>query len=302
MKLKENVLHVVDMSPCIYAGSFNTRSFIQGDIINTANGYRERNIPTGGTAMLFNILAQYMGTGPIAFVADRNPTIKKEQYGYYKGSRKHPENVSISKDVAEFILQDCGFPIYAYDGYEADDVIYTIVKKNLDAYDHIYVHTADSDLYLLVCDKVSILPTSSQAKTVTLDNYTYTCKKNKTTPYNAVVFEKFLAGDAGKDIPALPKEVRQRIVASMCTPLLMPHLGNPEVVLSLVKALFPEHLDRARLFYPLLVPGDFHISESGSRERVREWAWEMNHRKIPGQRGDLSAQVRELMDRALYIE
>ena len=46
--MDKKVLHVVDMSPCIYAGSFNRHSFIQGDIVNTGNGYRERNIPTGG--------------------------------------------------------------------------------------------------------------------------------------------------------------------------------------------------------------------------------------------------------------
>ena len=58
--MDKKVLHVVDMSPCIYAGSFNRHSFIQGDILNTGNGYRERNIPTGGASMLFNILGQYM--------------------------------------------------------------------------------------------------------------------------------------------------------------------------------------------------------------------------------------------------
>ena len=162
--MDKKVLHVVDMSPCIYAGSFNRHSFIQGDIVNTGNGYRERNIPTGGASMLFNILGQYMGTGPIAFVADRNPTIKKDKYPDYKGSRTHPNNVSVGKDVAEYILKDCGFTIYAEDGYEADDVIFTIVRQNRMKYDHIYVHTADSDLYILVRDNVSILPTSSQAK------------------------------------------------------------------------------------------------------------------------------------------
>ena len=203
--MDKKVLHVVDMSPCIYAGSFNRHSFIQGDIVNTGNGYRERNIPTGGASMLFNILGQYMGTGPIAFVADRNPTIKKDKYPDYKGSRTHPNNVSVGKDVAEYILKDCGFTIYAEDGYEADDVIFTIVRQNRMKYDHIYVHTADSDLYILVRDNVSILPTSSQAKTVTMDNYSYTCKKGKETPNNSVVFKNFLHGDPSKDLPPLPK-------------------------------------------------------------------------------------------------
>ena len=95
--MADKILHVVDISPCIYAGSFNKRSFIPGEVINTGNGYRERIIPTGGTSMLFNILGQYMGTGTIVFVADRDPTIKKNMYADYKGTRTHPHDVSVGK-------------------------------------------------------------------------------------------------------------------------------------------------------------------------------------------------------------
>ena len=63
---------------------------------------------------------------------------------------------------------------------------------------------ADSDLYILVRDNVST-PTSSQAKTVTMDNYSYTCKKGKETPYNSVVFQKFLAGDSFEICLRFPK-------------------------------------------------------------------------------------------------
>lgn len=300
--MPEKVLHVVDMSPCIYAGSFNRHSFIQGDVFNTGNGYRERNIPTGGTSMLFNILAQYMGTGPIAFVADRNPTIKKEKYPDYKGSRGHPNDVSVGKEVAEYILRDCGFTVYAEDGYEADDLIFTIVRQNRALYDHIYVHTADSDLYILVRDNVSILPTSSQAKTVTMDNYVYTCKKGRETPYNSVVFQKFLAGDPSKDLPPLSKEERQYLVSLFCQPQLMHYLGNPGDLSALMKRVCPQYLDRLMLFYPLLVPGNFTIPEEGDRDRIQQWAWEIGNRKIPAKRGDLSKQISEMMQLALYVE
>jgi len=295
-------LHVVDMSPCVYAGSFNKHSFIQGDIINTGTGYRERNIPTGGTSMLFNILGQYMGTGPIAFVADRNPTIKKDMFKDYKGGRTHPADVSIGKEVAEYILKDCGFTIYAEDGYEADDIIYTIVRENRMKYDHIFVHTADSDLYILVRDNVTILPTSSQAKLVTMDNYYYTCRKGKETPYNTVVFQKFLAGDPSKNLPPLSREEKQQLSAVLCTPNFMPYLGNPGDLKRVMEKVFPQYVERMTLFYPLLVPGSYDIPSEGNAQRIREWAWEIGNRKVPAKRGDLSAQIKEMMDLALYIE
>lgn len=296
------ILHVVDMSPCIYAGSFNTHSFIQGDIVNTGDGYRERNIPTGGTSMLFNILAQYMGTGPIVFVADRNPTIKKEIHPEYKGKRTHPPHVQIGKEVAEYILQDCGFTVYAEDGYEADDLIYTIVSQNLPEYDHIFVHTADSDLYFLVGDKVSILPTSSKAKLVTMENYTYTCRAHKYTPYNCIVFEKFLAGDRDKCIAPLPADERRWLVSNLCKPEYIHRLGSVSFMTSWVTRNCPENVDRLRMFYPLWVDRDFEITQQGNRQRILEWAYEIRNRKLKGVRGDLSVQVKELMDRALYLE
>lgn len=300
--MDKKVLHVVDMSPCIYAGSYNQHSFIQGDVVNTGNGYRERNIPTGGTSMLFNILGQYMGTGPIAFVADRNPTIKKEMYPEYKGSRTHPNNVQVGKEVAEYILKDCGFTVYAEDGYEADDIIFSIVRQNRMRYDHVYVHTADSDLYILVRANVSILPTSSRAKVVTMDNYTYACKAGRDTPYNTVVFQKFLAGDLSKDIPSLPKEERQRLVALFCRPNLMHYLGNPGDLRMMMERVCPEYLDRLKLFYPMVVPGDFTIPMEGDKTRIQEWAWEIGNRKVPTRKGDLSKQISEMMQMALYIE
>lgn len=296
------VLHVVDMSPCIYAGSFNKRSFIQGDVINTGNGYRERNIPTGGTSMLFNILGQYMGTGPIVFVADRNPTIKKENFPDYKGSRTHPHDVSIGKEVAEYILKDCGFTVLAEDGYEADDIIYTVVRQNRGKFDHTYVHTADSDLYTLVRDNVSILPTSSKAKTVTMDNYRYTCKKGKDIPYNTVVFQKFLAGDPSKNLPPLSKEEKQYLMRIFYRADIIPYLGNPGDLRMFMRKVCPQYLERMALFYPLLVPKTYHVSMEGDKERIQQWAWEIGNRKVPAKRGDLSKQIAELMEMALYLE
>lgn len=295
-------LHVVDMSPCIYAGSVNTRSFIPGGILNTPTGYREQRIPTGGTSMLFNILAQYMGTGPIMFVADRNPTIKKELYATYKGSRTHPNNVQVSKEVAEFILADCGFTIYAEDGYEADDLIYSIVITNKHKFDKVCVHTADSDLFLLVDKNVEILPAHSRAKHVTMENYPYQCLANKTMPYNAVVFEKFLKGDHSKDIPALDKQTQQRLVSMFCTPQMLPHLGKAAMMSVLMQKHFPELSDRLTLFYPLMVPRDFSPHEEGNPERIKQWAFEIGNRKIPGKRGDLTEPIQELLRRSLYLD
>ena len=297
-----SVLHVVDMSGSIYAGSFNHHSFIPGDVVNTVNGYREQQIPTGGTSMLFNILAQYMGTGPIAFVADRTPAIKKEIDPNYKGNRTHPDNVQMEKEIAEYILQDCGFTIYARDGYEADDVIYSIVMMNKPRYNHIYVHTGDRDIYIVVDDKVSILPTSSRAKTVTRETYETTVFSNKVTPYNTVVYQKFIDGDPGKNLKSMYPVWAKELNAILYRPNLYQYLGSPNFMMQAVQKIHPELVDRVKLFYPLWINEMWEIPEEGDKVKVQNWAYEIGNRKIPGRRGDLSAQIKELMQRQLYIE
>lgn len=296
-------LHVVDMSPAIYAGSFNKRSFISGDVVQTVDGWREQAIPTGGASMLFNILSQYLPRGDFAFVADRMPTIKQELYAGYKSSRAHREEISISKDVAEFILQDCGFTIYSKDGYEADDVIANIVRLHYSEYDNIFVHTGDSDLYILVDDKVSILPTSSRAKTVTRENYEYTVSSKYNVSYNTLVFEKLLHGDPGKDITAMSKVdqefLRRRFYG---TEAMRCKCGDWYWLLQFMERCYPTVYKRARLFLPLPIEDEtYPITHTESTQRIKEWAYEIGNSKISGRKGNLSAQIKEMLARGLYL-
>lgn len=296
-------LHVVDMSPAIYAGSFNKRSFISGDVVQTVDGWREQAIPTGGISMLFNILSQYLPRGDFAFVADRQPTIKQEMYTGYKSSRAHKEDIAICKDVAEYILRDCGFTIYSKDGYEADDVIANIVRLHYDEYDSIFVHTGDSDLYILVDDKVSILPTSSRARTVTRENYEYTVSSKCNVSYNTLVFEKLLRGDPGKDIPAMSKFdqefLRRRFYSSE---FMRRKCGDWYWLLPFMERCYPAVYKRARLFLPLPIEDEeFPITHTENIQRIREWAYEIGNRRISGRKGELGTQIREMLDQSLYL-
>lgn len=297
------ILTVVDMSPAVYAGSFNRHSMIPLDVVQTADGYRERYIPTGGVSQLFNILSQHLGRGHVAFVADRNPVIKKELYPEYKSNRPHTEAISIAKDIAEYVLADCGFTIYYRDGYEADDVVANIVRANHDKYDQIFVYTGDSDLYILVDEKVSILPTSSQAKTVTLDNYETVIKAGKYVKYNSVVFNKFLHGDPGKNIPAMSAPDRNYILNLLIrNERSWRYMGDWVYLRRLFQQQLPNYFDRLQLFYPLFIDEPWDIPIEGDVQRIKEWAYAINNRKIPGREGDLSRQINELGSRQLYLE
>ena len=82
----------------------------------------------------------------------------------------------------------------------------------------------------------------------------------------------------------------------------MHYLGNPGDLRTMMSRACPQYLDRLTLFYPLVVPQTFDIPEQGNRERIQHWAWEIGNRKVPTKRGDLSKQISEMMQMALYIE
>lgn len=297
------ILTVIDMSPAVYAGSFNRHASISLDVVQTADGYRERYVPGGGVSQLMNIISQLLGKSHIALVADRVPSIKKELYPEYKSNRPHSEPIMIAKEIAEYVMADCGFTIHHRDGYEADDVIANIVRYNHDKYDTIFVCTADSDLYILVDDKTSILPTSTQAKTVTRETYETAIKSGKYIKYNSVVFNKFLAGDASKGIPALYKGDQDYIISRIIqSERSWEALGNWVYVRKLFEHNFPQYYDRLQLFYPLPMEGTWDIGPEGDLQRLKEWAYMVNNKSIPGRQGDMSRQLKELQERGLYLE
>lgn len=298
----DNTLHIVDISPACYAGSYNPRGFIPGNIINTPDGYREQRIPVGGTSMLFNILGQYMGTGKFAFVADRDPTIKKELFPDYKSSRTHPANVMMHKAVAEFILQDCGFEIFAADGYEADDIIYTLCLDNVHLYDHIYIHTGDSDLYSLVSPKVSILPTSSQAKTVTMENYETVILPGRRLQYNCVLFRKLLRGDKSKGLASISDPQQDKLCEFYLRDGIREQCGVTSFMLSTIKQVAPELETRVKLLWPMRCPEINSYVTEGDRDRVQGWAKAIGNRRVPHKNVDVSNKIDELLANSMYIE
>lgn len=296
-------LQVIDMSPAIRAGlAGRTDSFIVADVIPTAEGYRELRIPTGGVSQLFNILAQYRRDSDIAFVADRPATIKKELYPDYKKSRTHSNLVNVGNEATEFIINDCGFNIYYRDGYEADDVIYSIVKYNHDKYETINVHTADSDLYLLCDDKVSIRPTSSKAKTITMENYCTAVRPGSYVPYNALSFLKFMEGARDKEIAPLSPSVCEEIAIFLNAHGGTSAVGDTETFINLIEQFDPEYVLRAKLFYPMYIDEDWTIADTGDDYKVRCWAHAVNNLRIPGIKADLSAEIERMKEQSLYLE
>ena len=276
------VLRIFDVLPFVHAGAVNKRAYLVPELKDAGDSFVEEIIYCGGASLLWNILYQEYGKCDMVFCSDRTPTVKQGMFPGYKMSREHKEMIRQSRDVCEYILKDCGFTVLADDGYEADDFIYSLVRDLKKQYDMIYIYTGDSDLYFLVDDNVTILPSSSRAKEVTKQNYTYTAggSKMEYVPYNMSTFYKILFGDTSDGIPGVGGELASRMRNIYDRKEYHKFMGDKETVIELMSLAGDKMRAQAELVFPLdvQVPNEFgmgdklKIAEWGSAFRNRYWA------------------------------
>lgn len=245
-----NKLAIFDVSPFIHAGHTNKYSSltkINGDAVRCYIDV----IPTGGTSLIFNTIHSLYNTCDMVFCCDRNPTIKKDMIPNYKSDRDHNREIEVEKAVAEYILRECNGTVLAYSGYEADDIIYSVVQKYHEFYDNIYIYTSDSDLYFLVDDIVSICPSSSRAKSVT--KQTYQMATSDGHIYNTITLSKIAFGDSTDRIPAMPKDLRVKFLEAFRTINKWEKCGDKDFVLNMTKLLVSEAVPYVLNVFPLEV-------------------------------------------------
>lgn len=297
------ILHIFDVSPFIHAGHVNAYSKLE-QLVDFGTTWKLQVTPTGGVSFLFNTLYQAVGTGDCAFCCDRNPTIKKDMLSTYKSNRNHDRSKSVDKAAAEYILQKCGCTVLARAGYEADDIIYSLVKKFEKEYDHIYIYTGDSDLYFLVSDKVSIKPSSSRSKEVTMENYEKIAIKGG-IKYNCITTSKIIKGDTSDCIPALSREQQNRFMSIMYRPEFYHLLGDKKFVKDWTDYLCPDISPQVDLVFPLDVddlPDEFSTPD---KQMIVNFGDAMNNKLFRGLATptfDVKPYIKEMHDHGIYVE
>lgn len=273
--MSEKTLIVVDISSMIYAGVKKDYCRIKGEIIKTVNGHRANDVPCGGIAYLFKLIHDNLGECDFIFCGDRLPTIKLGMYPAYKKNRSYSdnkENVERQKELAEMILEDCGFQVIARDGYEADDIIYSICNLYKSQYDKVLVYVNDADLYIVVDDNVEIMPPASNGKHITRENYERACFKDEIVPYNTVTFGKFLYGCKSDNVmPLYPPTLAKAISNDFYVPANYKILADKARMRAYIEMMYPTALTQFDVIYPLdvdveVLPTEWNIP------RIKVWA------------------------------
>ena len=207
-------LHILDVSNYIYAGTYSGRTIQRG--IREDNGeYGPNEAPIGGVRFLLHQIGIILRDkdAVVMPVFDTPPKIKRQMYaetygdefGYKAGRKKKDISIDAQKNYAEDILRDMGFVVQKADDYEADDVIHSLVYYYKNDFDHIYIHTKDSDLYYLIDNNVSIATVGDKGKNIDIYNYMSECKSGEFTQYNTVHINKLIKGDTSDNIPGRGK-------------------------------------------------------------------------------------------------
>lgn len=274
------VLHICDVSQYIYGGSYKHVSIARG--VREVDGmYQENWAPIGGVRFLINRLAELSGPNNIVIpVFDRTPTVKREMYykAYnsefgYKGTRKSSGDnaIAIQKKYAYDILQKIGYPVQAAEGYEADDVIYTLVQMYKNDFDEIRIHCNDSDLYFLIGGNVMMDTIGPNiGKVITERSYPQLVDtKEGGCPYNAYHMRKLCNGDKSDNIPGIGKEWLERLDSVIPKEKLC-ELGDLDVCRDYLKKVINKYPDAPNssiilstfnILMPLRVP-EFLINDA----------------------------------------
>lgn len=118
----------------------------------------------GFSTLLLKLLREEKPSG-VALARDLpKPTFRHERFSGYKATRpKLPDPLREQLQALNELFDALGFPLYAVEGFEADDVIATLARE-LSAHERVLVVSGDRDLLQLVRDRVEVLFVGQRGK------------------------------------------------------------------------------------------------------------------------------------------
>lgn len=146
-------LYLIDGSSYIFRAYYAIRH------LSTSKGF-PTNAVYGFTSMIFKFIKDY-NPDYIAMVFDSaDKTFRHDIYPLYKANRDSPPSDLVPQfDKIYEVVEAFAIPLVRLKGYEADDLIGTIAKKNEDKEIDIVLVTGDKDFCQLVSDRIKMLDT-----------------------------------------------------------------------------------------------------------------------------------------------
>ena len=133
------------------------------------------------------------------------PTVRTQEFSEYKANRESmPDDLRASIPYIIRLIEGFNIPVYAAEGYEADDVIGTLSHKAEKEGFVTYMMTPDKDFGQLVTDKVLIYKPAKFGAPAQVLGPKEICEKYGISQPAQVIDILGLWGDASDNIPGIP--------------------------------------------------------------------------------------------------
>ncbi len=134
------------------------------------------------------------------------PTFRHRMFDAYKGTRSAaPEEFHEQVPLMKEVLRAMGIPVMTLAGYEADDILGTLAKKNAAAGVEVSIVSGDRDLLQLADEHIKIrIPRTSRGGTEIHDYYPADVKEKYLVSPSEFIDVKALMGDQSDNIPGVP--------------------------------------------------------------------------------------------------
>ncbi|WPX07589.1 DNA polymerase I [Anaerocellum danielii] len=180
------------------------RAFFALPELTTSN-----NIPTNAIYGFINVILKYLEQEKPDYVTvafdKRGREARKSEYQQYKANRKPmPDNLQVQIPYVREILYALNISIVEFEGYEADDVIGSLVNQFKNSDLDIVIITGDRDTLQLLDKNVVVKIVSTKFDRTFEDLYTIENIKEKYGVWaNQVPDYKALVGDQSDNIPGV---------------------------------------------------------------------------------------------------
>jgi DNA polymerase-1 len=186
-------LYIIDASSYIYRAYYAIRhlSNSRGQACNAVFGF---------TKMLLKVVRDYTPEELVVVYDAKGPTFRHKLYPEYKANRaKMPDDLVEQIPLIKQVVAGFRFPTLEVEGFEADDIIASIVHHYSDREVPVTIVSGDKDLMQLISDKVTMLDTMKD-KVFDLDAV---AERFGGGP-EKVVEVQALAGDSSDNVPGVP--------------------------------------------------------------------------------------------------
>jgi DNA polymerase-1 len=159
----------------------------------------------GFTQTLLDILARQEPTHLAVAFDTEAPTERHREYAQYKATRQvMPEDLSQALPHLRRLLEAFRIPILAVDGYEADDLIGTLVRRAEPEGFVSYMVTPDKDFGQLVTERTFIYKPGRMGEEAEILGVAEICRRWGIQHPAQVVDVLALMGDSSDNIPGVP--------------------------------------------------------------------------------------------------